>query len=211
MISIVSNLIGFGLCISNSEILNYMENKNPWILYSEQQDLKTYIYDDKELQIVKIEKKLNPDITKDQIFETILNLKNYNNVLTDKKLHSEFVKAVSDTVFGYQKTKNYIPFTRNRHLVFKLYQVNENRLEWIIIDKNNRLYDKFKHRRNKELEIGAGAWEFLKINNSSYLIHYLYVDPNINVPNFILNRARVNSAELVMDDVINYIELNNNK
>ena len=57
MISIVSNLIGFGLCISNSEILNYMENKNPWILYSEQQDLKTYIYDDKELQIVKTEKK----------------------------------------------------------------------------------------------------------------------------------------------------------
>ena len=126
-------------------------------------------------------------------------------------MYSEFVTTISDTIFGYQKTKNYIPFIRNRHLIFKLYQLSKNRLEWTILDKNNQLYDKFKHRRNKELQMGAGAWEFLKLSDTSYLIHYLYIVPDINIPNFILNKIRRNSAKSVMQDVINYIELNNHK
>lgn len=211
LISILLCFISCALCISNNEILLRMAKNAPWILYEEREDIKVYVYENKELPIVKIEKELNPTITKNQIFETILNLENYNNILTDKNLYSEFITAISDTVFGYQKTKNYIPFIRNRHLIFKLYQLSQNRLEWTILDQNNQLYDKFKHKRNKELQIGAGVWEFLKLNDSSYLIHYLYIDPGMNIPNFILNKIRRNSAELVMQDVINYIELNNHK
>ena len=209
--SILLCFISYALCISNNEILLHMEKNASWIFYEEHEGIKIYIYENEELPIIKIEKELDPSITKNQIFETILNLENYNNILTDKNLYSEFVTTISDTIFGYQKTKNYIPFIRNRHLIFKLYQLSKNRLEWTILDKNNQLYDKFKHRRNKELQMGAGAWEFLKLSDTSYLIHYLYIVPDINIPNFILNKIRRNSAKSVMQDVINYIELNNHK
>ena len=148
-------------------------------------------------------------MSKDEIFTTILNVENYNNVLTDKKLYSEFVTADSDTVFGYQKTKNYIPFIRNRHLIFKLYKIDDNRLEWSIIDNDNKLYDRFKHRRIKTLEVGAGRWEFLELDDTNLLIHYLYIDPNMNIPSFILNSVMRNSAESVMEDVLNYTKTNN--
>ena len=74
-----------------------------------------------------------------------------------------------------------MPFIRDRHLIFKLYPIDENRLQWVIINKDSQLYSKFKHRRIKELYIGAGGWEFFNSNNVSYLIHYLYVDPDMNI------------------------------
>jgi len=188
-----------------------MKKNGPWILYEESEDTKVYFYENEELPIVKVERKLSLSITKDQIFKTILDIENYNSVITNKNLYSEFVIADSDTLFGYQKTKNYVPFIRDRHLIFKLYPVDENRLQWVIVKKDSQLYDKFKHRRIKELYIGVGGWEFLNSNNVSYLIHYLYVDPDMSIPRFILNRVRKNSAKSVMEDVINYIERNNLK
>ena len=196
-------------CMQNHDILTYMEKNGPWILYEEHKDINIYMYDNPNLPIVKIEKTLDSSLSKNEIFNTILNIENYNNVLTDKKIYSEFVTVDSDTSFGYQKTKNYIPFIRNRHLIFKLYQVDDNRLEWSIIDNDNQLYDRFKHRRIKELEIGAGRWEFLERDDTNLLIHYLYIDPNMNIPSFILNNAMRNSAESVMEDVLNYTKTNN--
>ena len=96
-------------------------------------------------------------------------------------------------------------------MIFKLYKISDNRLEWVIIDRNNPLYNQFKHRRIKELSIGAGRWEFLKSDSNNLLIHYLYIDPNMNIPDFILNRVMRNSAESVMADVLNYIIENNKK
>ena len=140
LISLTLCFISLGLCISNHEILSYMKKNGSWIFYEEREDIKIYIYEKKELPIIKIERKLNLDITRDEIFKTILDIENYNNMFTDKSLYSEFLTSVSDTVFVYQKTKNYIPFIRNRHLIFKLYQVDENILQWVIVNKDNRLY-----------------------------------------------------------------------
>ena len=57
---------------------------------------------------------------------------------------------------------------------------------------------------------GAGRWEFLELDNNNVLIHYLYIDPNMNIPSFILNNIMRNSAESVMEDVLNYIIKKNN-
>jgi len=195
--------------MQNHDILAYMEKNGPWILHEERKDINIYMYDNPNLSIVKIEKILDSSLSKHEIFSTILNIENYNNVLTDKKIYSEFVTVDSDTSFGYQKTKNYIPFVRNRHLIFKLYKVHGNRLEWSIVNSDNQLYDRFKHRRIKELKIGAGRWEFLELDDTNLLIHYLYIDPNMNIPRFILNNVMRNSAESVMEDVLNYTKANN--
>ena len=197
------------LCMQNYNILTYMEKNGPWILYEEHKDINIYMYDNSGPPIVKIEKTLDSSLSKNEIFSTILNIENYNNVLTDKKIYSEFVTVDSDTSFGYQRTKNYIPFVRNRHLIFKLYKVDDNRLEWSIIDNDNKLYDRFQYRRIKELEVGAGRWEFLELDDTNLLIHYLYIDPNMNIPSFILNKIMRNSAESVMEDVLNYTKANN--
>ena len=202
--------INLVLCMQNHDILPYMEKNGPWILYEEHKNINIYMYDNPNLPIVKIEKTLDSSLSKNKIFDTILNIENYNNILTDKKIYSEFVTIDSDTSFGYQKTKNYIPFVRNRHLIFKLYKIDDNKLEWVIVDQSNKMYDRFKHRRIKKLETGAGRWEFLELDNNNVLIHYLYIDPNMNIPSFILNNIMRNSAESVMEDVLNYIIKKNN-
>ena len=211
LVSILFYFFSFLFCISNNEILDHMQRDSSWVFYDKYDDVSIYMHDDPNLPIIKVERILEPALSKDKIFSTILNIEEYNNILTDKSLYSEFVTADSDTVYGYQKTKNYIPFVRNRHLIFKLYKISDNRLEWVIIDKDNPLYDQFKHRRIKELRIGAGRWEFLESDSNNLLIHYLYIDPNMNIPDFILNRVMRNSAESVMADVLNYIIENNKK
>ena len=211
LISIIFYFSSFLFCISNNEILVHMHRDMPWVFYDKHDDVSIYMYDDPNLRIVKIEKVLAPNLSKDQIFNTILNVQNYNNVITDRSLYSEFVTVKSDTVYGYQKTKNYIPFVRNRHLIFKLYKISDNKMEWVIIDKNSELYNQFKHRRIKELRTGAGRWEFVESDDVNLLIHYLYIDPNMNIPSFVLNRVMRNSAESVMEDVLNYIIKNNKK
>ena len=211
LVSILFYFFSFLFCISNNEILDHMQRDSSWVFYDKYDNVSIYMHDDPNLRIIKVERILEPALSKNKIFTTILNIEEYNNILTDKSLYSEFVTADSDTVYGYQKTKNYIPFVRNRHLIFKLYKISDNRLEWVIIDKDNPLYDQFKHRRIKELRIGAGRWEFLESDSNNLLIHYLYIDPNMNIPDFILNRVMRNSAESVMADVLNYIIENNKK
>ena len=209
LISFIFYFGSFLFSISNDEILLHMERNNTWIFYDQHKDANIYMYDNSDLPIVKVERFLSPALSKDEIFNTILNIENYNTVLTDKKIYSEFVATNSDSSFGYQKTKNYIPFVRNRHLIFKLYKIDNNRLEWVIINKNNKMYNKFKHRRIKELEIGAGRWEFLELDDKNLLIHYLYIDPDMKMPSFILNNVMRNSAESIMEDVLNYAIKNN--
>ena len=58
---------------------------------------------------------------------------------------------------------------------------------------------------------GAGRWEFVDSDDVNLLIHYLYIDPDMNIPSFVLNRVMRNSAESVMEDVLNYIIKNNKK
>ena len=210
LISIIFYFFNLLFCISNNDILLHMKKDNSWIFYDSYKDVNIYMYDNSSLPIVKVERVLNSSLSKDKVFNTILNIENYNNILTDKKIYSEFVAIDSDTSFGYQKTKNYIPFVRNRHLIFKLYKIDDNKLEWVIVDQSNKMYDRFKHRRIKELETGAGRWEFLELDNNNVLIHYLYIDPNMNIPSFILNNIMRNSAESVMEDVLNYIIKKNN-
>ena len=202
-IIIIISIISLFFC-SNDEILLLMNNGSNWELLSQNKDMKIYQNDNENFPIIKIERELTLEYSMHEIFNIIKNVANYNNVLTDRNLYSEFVKTSVDTVYGYQKTYNYIPFTRNRHLIFKLYEKNEYKLEWKIINKNNILYENFKHKRSKELLLGAGSWEWINLADKSLFVHYLYIDPEIKLPKFILRGVLKNSVIRVMDDVLNY-------
>ena len=189
---------------NNDKILSLMNNDSNWKLLSQNQGITVYQHDNEDFPIIKIERELPLDYSMHEIFNIIKNVANYNNVLTDRNLYSELVKTSIDSVYGYQKTYNYIPFTRNRHLIFKLYEKNEYKLEWKIINENNILYENFKHKRSKELRLGAGSWEWINLPDKSLLAHYLYIDPEIKLPKFLLRGVLRKSVIKVMDDVLNY-------
>ena len=62
----------------------------------------------------------------------------------------------------------------------------------------------FKTRRTKELVYGGGAWELVKLSDNRYkLIHYFYVDININMPKFFTDSPTKKSVVQVFEDVLN--------
>ena len=183
-----------------------MNDDSNWSLLSVNDNIKVYQNEDEEFPIIKVEKELSKEYNKNEIFDIILNVPNYNNVLTNRNLYSQFLETSLDTIYGYQKTYNYIPFTRNRHLIFKLYKKNEYKLEWKIINENNILYEQFKHRKSKELRLGAGSWQWIDLNDKNLLIHYLYIDPEIKLPRFLLRGVLRSSVIQIMDDVLNHYD-----
>ena len=193
---------------NNNKILSFMNDNSNWTLLSVNGNIKVYQNEDEEFPIIKVEKELSKEYNKNEIFDIILNVPNYNNVLTNRNLYSQFLETSLDTIYGYQKTYNYIPFTRNRHLIFKLYKKNEYKLEWKIINENNVLYEQFKHRKSKELRLGAGSWQWIDLNDKNLLIHYLYIDPEIKLPRFLLRGVLRSSVIQIMDDVLNHYDNN---
>ena len=193
---------------NNNKILSFMNDNSNWSLLSVKGNIKVYQNNDEEFPIIKVEKELSKEYNKNEIFDIILNVPNYNNVLTNRNLYSQFLETSLDTIYGYQKTYNYIPFTRNRHLIFKLYKKNEYKLEWKIINENNVLYEQFKHRKSKELRLGAGSWQWIDLNDKNLLIHYLYIDPEIKLPRFLLRGVLRSSVIQIMDDVLNHYDNN---
>tara|TARA_Y100000590_G_scaffold433652_1_gene550949 strand:+ start:162 stop:803 length:642 start_codon:yes stop_codon:yes gene_type:complete len=191
---------------NNNKILSFMNDDSNWSLLSVNDNIKVYQNEDEEFPIIKVEKELSKEYNKNEIFDIILNVPNYNNVLTNRNLYSQFLETSLDTIYGYQKTYNYIPFTRNRHLIFKLYKKNEYKLEWKIINENNILYEQFKHRKSKELRLGAGSWQWIDLNDKNLLIHYLYIDPEIKLPRFLLRGVLRSSVIQIMDDVLNHYD-----
>ena len=116
-IIIVFNIIGVIFCINNNEILSLMNSNTKWKFHSQEDDIKVYINNDKMLPIIKIEKSLSLDYDVSDIFNIILDVSNYNDILSNKKLHSEFLINEQDTLYVYQKTHNYIPFIKKNALL----------------------------------------------------------------------------------------------
>tara|TARA_B100000809_G_C15033362_1_gene492817 strand:+ start:205 stop:825 length:621 start_codon:yes stop_codon:yes gene_type:complete len=196
--------MAFVLCSENDFLLNFMNEDNNWMYLDEDHDISIYILENDSLPIIKLEKYSD---SFENIFEIILNVSNYNNILSDRNIYSQYLHEDSDTVYAYQKVKNLIPFTRDRHIIFKIFMVNENRLDWKLINKNNKLYDRFKNRRNKELYYGAGSWQLSKEDGLVKLVHYFFIDPEVNkVPEIFVNSARKKSVIQVFKDVLNALK-----
>ena len=191
----------FFLPSNNLSLLNLMNEQSDWIYDYTDNNIKIYVLNNKSQSIIRLEKEIYNPI---KLFETILDIKNYDNILTERTLTSKFIAEKADTLFCYQITKNFIPFTRNRQLIFKMYKIDNNRIEWSLVNENHPYLKPFKARRTKELIHGAGAWEIIKLADNRFkLIHYFYIDPNINMPKFLLDSPTKKSVVQVFKDVLN--------
>tara|TARA_B110000263_G_scaffold159684_1_gene138818 strand:+ start:596 stop:1222 length:627 start_codon:yes stop_codon:yes gene_type:complete len=199
----IISLLFFSVILSskNLMLLNLMNEKSDWIYDYTDNDINVYILKNDSLPIIRLETEIYNPV---KLFKTILDIRNYNNILTERTVTSKFIAERSDTLFCYQITKNLIPFTRNRQLIFKMYEIDDNRIEWYLVNENHDYLKPFKRRRTKDLVYGGGAWEITKLSDNRYkLIHYFYIDPNINIPKFLTDSPTKKSVVQVFKDVLN--------
>ena len=205
MIKLFILILNFLFCSYNDTLLSYMNQEGPWIYNETQDGLDIYDLDNEDYPVIKVEGEFQYSLQ--DLLDVIMDLDGYNEVISNSNVYTEFISSESDTLYGYQKVSNFIPFVRNRHIIFKLYKVGDNKIEWKLINKDNSLYHSYKHRRIKELSLGAGSWEVVEQDNGIVkLIHYMYIDADINLPDFILNTAQKRSVVDIFNDVLNAIE-----
>ena len=183
----------------NDILLSNMNHEEHWTYQYTIDDIKVYKMNNDSIPIIRLAKEIK---SFNNIFETILNIDNYNQVISNKKIFTEEinVRTVSDTLYGYQKITNLIPFVKNRQIIFKMFKVGDNRLDWKLLDKDDSLFDKYRQNSKKILSYGAGSWQI----QDNKLIHYYYINPELKLPDFLINKAAERSVINIFKDVLNF-------
>ena len=183
----------------NDILLSNMNHEEHWTYQYTIDDIKVYKMNNDSIPIIKLTKEMK---SFNNIFETILNIDNYNQVISNKKIFTEEINIsiVSDTLYGYQKITNLIPFVKNRQIIFKMFKIGDNRLDWKLLDKDDSLFDKYRQNSKKILSYGAGSWQI----QDNKLIHYYYINPELKLPDFLINKAAERSVINIFKDVLNF-------
>ena len=187
----------------NDILLSNMNHEEHWTYQYTIDDIKVYKMNNDSIPIIKLTKEIK---SFDNIFETILNIDNYNQVISNKKIFTEEinVRTLPDTLYGYQKITNLIPFVKNRQIIFKMFKIGDNRLDWKLLDKDDSLFDKYRQNSKKILSYGAGSWQI----QDNKLIHYYYINPELKLPDFLINKAAERSVINIFKDVLNFSQSN---
>ena len=191
-------IFSFLYSIDSKVLLNNLYNKNSWQKYSTTEDLKK-IFDCEYsgLKYIKVVKRV--DFSKDQIFEKIKSIDNYNEIISNENVITKLLLQEKDTLYGYQKISNSIPFVRDRQYIFKMYQKDNYRLDWYIIDKSSDLLKSYISDEVYTISYGAGSWYF----KDDTLTNRIYVDDGVNLPVNLLHKIRINHLTQIFDDVLN--------
>ena len=205
-----SFLIILLICIAfskseNDIILSNMSNEKNWIYkYETSDNISVYKLNNDSFPIIKLSKELDDSYS--NIFQTILSIEKYDSIISNKSFSTKQINKNnnSDTVYVYQKITNIIPFIKNRQIIFKLFKSSDNRLSWKLLKGSDNLFEEFSNRSIKTLDSGAGSWEII----DDKLIHYYYVDPKLNLPDFIINRAAEKSVINIFKDVLKFSQSN---
>ena len=179
----------------NDILLSNMNNVEHWIYQYTVDDIKVYKINNDSIPIIKLTKEVE---SLNNIFETILDIDNYNQVISNKKIFTEQinVKASSATLYGYQRITNLVPFVKNRQIIFKMFKVGDNRLDWKLLNDDDVLFDKYES--DKILSYGAGSWEI----QDNKLIHYYYINPELKLPYFLIKKVAERNVIDIFKDVL---------
>ena len=107
-----------------------------------------------------------------------------------------------DTLFCYQRISNSIPFIRDRQYIFKMYRVDNSRIDWYLVNENHVALQPYLKDDVRTLTYGAGSWKFL--DDEKILIYRMYMDEEVNLPLSFIQKLRVNYALNIFNDVINW-------
>ena len=202
-------LINFSIFLSflfcdNSSLINDLYYNTVWDKYDvneKKQEIFVGSSSTKNVEYMKIQQLVEFD--KQKLFSLIKNLNLYDQIISNKKISTKLIYSENDTLYGHQLITNMIPFIRDREYVFKMYMVDENRLDWILLKMDNILLSEYSDKKNNTLTCGAGSWE---MQNDNLLTFRIYVDDEVNLPSLFLNRLKRNHVIQIFDDVLNYIE-----
>ena len=148
------------------------------------------------------------EFDKQKVFSIIKNLNLYSQIISNKKISTKLIYSEKDTLYGYQLIANMIPFVRNREYIFKMYMVNENRLDWVLLKNDNMLFSEYVDKKNNILTYGAGSWE---IQDDTLLTFRIYVDDEVSLPNRIIRKIRINSIVSTFNDFIQNFKKENSR
>ncbi len=194
----------FSFSFESRDVLNAINGELNWNLYEEYEN-KKFVYQSNEILdgviVTKIEQKVNYK-AKD-IIDIILNINQYNTIISNKNIASSLDSSINDTIYAYQKITNMIPFVRDRQYVFKMYKVNENKINWYILDEKKSIVEKYVDESINTLIYGAGSWEVL---NENILVNKIYVNDEVNMPYKFINRIRIKSVVNIFDDILKILE-----
>jgi len=137
------------------------------------------------------------------VFKTIFDINQYNNIIKNKNISSYLVSSIDDTIYVYQKVTNMIPFVRDRQYVFKMYKTGKNKINWYILKKTHPLVKNYLDDDVNTLVYGAGSWEML---DGNILVNKIYVDDEVNMPLRLVERIRIKSVVNIFDDILNYLD-----
>ena len=193
----------------NLSLINDLYYNTMWEKYDinkQKQEIFVSNNAEKNIEYIKIEQLV--DFDKNELFAIIKNLNSYNQIVSNKKISTDLIFSKNDTLYGHQLITNMIPFIRNREYVFKMYMIDENRLDWVLLNEGNVLLQDYVNRKNNILTYGAGSWE---IKNDSLLTFRIFVDDEVNLPNSLIKKIRINSVVKTFNDVLKNLNRSNIK
>ena len=97
--------IGLFFPSDNQYLLEFMNENADWVYDYTEDGINVSVINNDSIPIIRLEKMMK---NVDGLFNIILNVKNYNNVLTERTLTSIYIGEIADTTYGYQITKNFI-------------------------------------------------------------------------------------------------------
>ena len=202
-------LISFSFSDVNDFILTELyDQRTSWEKYDDYNDNTVvytgYGYND-NMMFIKIEREI--EFKKEDLFKVIKDIESYNLVLTNKNIFSDLVKIDEDVIYAHQLITNVIPLVRNRQYVFKMYSYNESRIDWTLVDSENKIMEGYLGKNVHNLYYGAGSWH---LNSDNILSYRMYIDDEAKLPNTFIKKIRINSALDVFNDVLNYIDKKEN-
>lgn len=194
------------LSSESKDILFDIYNKTNWKIIDTKDgkdifEAKNSFNNDKFLKIEYI-----LDSNQDNIFNTIQSIDLYDQIISNKNISTELLYNQHDTLYCLQRISNSIPFIRDRQYVFKLYKINENRIDWYLMDENNSLLTNYLNDKLHTLTYGAGSWEIEMVNGRKVLIYRMYVNEEVNLPLVFIQNFRINHVIDIFNDVLTWSE-----
>ncbi len=196
-LSICSLLFGF----NSIDLLHDLKVIDEWVEIIREEDGKIiYQLDTKKIKYMKIEKEFS--YSPKNALQVVQSIEDYNKIISNDNIDTHLIKRDKDTLFVSQIIRNAIPFISDRQYIFKMYKVGESRVDWYILNENDYSDIKYLHDTAHILTFGAGSWE---VNNNT-LIYKIYMDDEVNLPSFIIDKIRTKNIISIFEDVINNLD-----
>ena len=201
MIFICLSMCSFLFGFHSQDLLRDFNVQDEWVEIIRENDGKIiYQLETKKIKYIKIKKEFS--FMPKKALSVVQSIEDYNKIISNDNIDTHLIKRDNDTLFVSQIIRNAIPFLSDRQYIFKMYKVGESRVDWYVLNENDYLGMKYLHDTAHILTFGAGSWEV----NKNTLIYKIYMDDEVNLPSYIIDKVRTENIISIFEDVINNLD-----